>query len=276
MYEVISISEVEYNKIVDFVYHKFGISLGEKKQALLIGRLTKLLNQSGFKTFSDYYNYIIKDKTGKALDGLVNRISTNHTYFYRENEHFTLFTNKVLKEIIAIYGSEDSIRVWSAGCSSGEEPYMLAMLMLEYFGSASNKLKLNVLATDISKNALEKAQEAIYSAENISKLPTKYKNKYFIKEDNDNYKVAKNIKDMILFRRLNFMREYFPFKRKFHCIFCRNVMIYFDPETRDNLVSRFARYMEPNGYFFIGLSESLGRDNKYFEYVQPGAYRKIG
>ncbi len=275
MNDIKTISENEYKKIKNFIYDRFGISLGEKKQALVLGRLTKLLSQSGFSNFSEYYNYIVRDKTGKALNELVNRISTNHTYFNRENEHFTFFKETVLKEITNTYKKENSVRIWSAGCSSGEEPYTLAMLMLEYFGSESQKIKLKVLATDISKNALEKASAGIYSEENISKMPAKLKHKYFVKENGDQWRVTEKVRELVMFRRLNFMRKTFPFTRKFHCVFCRNVMIYFDPETREDLVSRFSRYMETNTYFFVGLSESLGRQNKYFKYIQPGAYRKI-
>jgi len=276
MNEIISITKVEYDKLSSFVYNQFGINLGDKKQALVTGRLNKLLKQSGFNSFSEYYSYLNTDTTGKALDDLINRISTNHTYFNRENSHFEFLKNVAFGEINLNGLADKSIRFWSAGCSYGEEPYTLAMLLLEHFGHYSDKVKLKVLATDISQNALIRAARGVFSADNTSKLPVMLKNKYFIKKNKEEYEVIPKVKEIVTVKRLNFMRETFPFKKKFHCIFCRNVMIYFDPPTRDRLITRFAQFMEINAYFFIGLSESIGRTNKYFRFIQPGVYQKIG
>ncbi len=278
MTEFVSISDTEYRQISQLVYDKFGINLGEKKRSLVLGRLHKIVRQNGFENFGEYYEHVLTDQSGSALRTLIDRISTNHTFFYREKSHFEYFSETVLP---ALANAKDSnpgkaIRIWSAGCSSGEEPYTLAMLISEYLGQDLRNWNAGVLATDISSNVLEKAGQGIYSDENVSRLPSSLKLKYFKKLPDGSWQVVPKIREMVLFRRLNLMRNEFPFRNRFHTIFCRNVMIYFDQVTRDALVHRFHRYLENDGYLFIGHSESLGRQNNYFNYLQPATYKKKG
>jgi len=277
MYELTRLSEKEYRLISELVYKQFGIKLGENKKSLIVGRLQKILKQNNFKSFQDYYDYVTNDTSGQALITLVDRISTNHTFFYREYDHFDFFYRRNLPYLESILnGSKDrALRIWCAGCSSGEEPYMLAILMLEYFKENIMSWNVGVLATDISISSLETAVAGIYSSENINHLPGKLKSKYFIKIENDQWKVIDRVKRLVTFKRLNLMRETYPFKNRFHAIFCRNVMIYFDQPTRDALIRRYHRYMMPNGHLFIGHSESLRRDNGLFKYIQPSVYSVV-
>lgn len=273
---LIEINDQEFQHISQLVYQRFGINLTEKKRVLVRGRLNKLLQQLGYKDFDSYYNYISQDKSGKGLLELVDKISTNHTFFFREKEHFDVLKNHALPQAAELLKKESSrdVRVWCAGCATGEEAYTLAIVLAEYFGTDFFKNGPPILATDISLTALEKAMLGMYGADRLSEVPRTLLQKYFTGNDAGGYTVKDSIRRMIVYKRLNFKRETFPFKNKFHTIFCRNVMIYFDQPTKEELVAKFARHLVNGGYFFIGHSESLGRSNANFQYVQPAVYQK--
>ena len=273
----INISPKEYELIASLVYNRFGINLGKKKQSLVSNRLRKVLVENNFSSFKDYYEFVLNDKSGNSLDTLINKISTNLTYFAREKEHFDFLKNSVLPEqfVNPEIVREKSIRVWCAGCSTGEEAYTLSMVMHEAIGYNKDNWKLAVLATDISARALEIAESGIYKPDNVEKMSEGIKKKYFQRNRDNSWNIKSNIREVVLFRRLNLIRNQFPFKRKFHSIFCRNVMIYFDTQTRQELVKKFSHHLMDGGYLFIGHSESLGRTNPYFEYIRPAVYRKM-
>lgn len=270
------ISEQEYRLLTRLIYDRFGISLGEQKRSLVVGRLQKVLRKQGFTTFREYYDYVIGDRTGDALSTLITRISTNHTFFYREKDHFEYFSSSVLPHLADASKKRNRkfLRIWCPGCSSGEEPYTLAMLIAEFFGNQLSQWDVGVLATDISVRALEKARAGTYAHENVAHLPPALRNKYLRRKTDDDWTVKEQLREMVLFRRLNLMRETYPFKGKFQVIFCRNVMIYFDAATRAALVARFHRYTEEGGYLFIGHAETLGRGNPNYRYVKPAVYQK--
>ena len=272
---LMKISDSEFNSIREIVYDRFGISLSDAKKSLVVGRLQKIIRSLGHSTFKQYYDQLVADKTGQSLNTLVNRITTNHTFFNRENAHFDFFRTKALPELTELLKTQKSreIRIWSAGCSSGEEPYMLEIIMQEYFGNEYGMWNAGILATDISENALDRAKAGIYSDENIEHLPS-FAKKYFTRMGVDEWKVSDKIKKNVTFRRFNLMNESFPFKNPFHIIFCRNVMIYFNQETRNTLISKFHKCLISGGCFFIGHSESLGRSQNLYKYIMPAAYRK--
>ena len=168
-----------------------------------------------------------------------------------------------------------NIRIWSAGCSSGEEPYTIAMLLADQLEMETPGWDIGILATDISTSVLEKAHAGIYSDIQLEQLPEVYRRRYFRQEGEGLLGIATSIKNMVMFRRLNLMNEDYPFKGRFQIIFCRNVMIYFDEPVRNGLLARFHRYLEPNGYLLIGHSESINRENKYFRFVKPAIYQKV-
>lgn len=274
---LINITDNEFRLISNLIYEKFGINLTEKKRSLLVGRLNNHIKKLGLKNFQEYYDVIINDTTNVSLLSLIDRITTNHSFFYREKDHFECLLNKALPDIIEGIkrkGSKD-LRIWCAGCATGEEAYTLSMIINEFFGYKINQWDVGILASDISLTSLEKAQKGIYSIDKLLNLPESYMHRYFDEQDKDNYKVVDELRNIILFKRLNFMNKNFPFKGKFHIIFCRNVMIYFDKVTKDELVKRLYNYIYDGGYLFIGHSESLDRKVFPFEYMHPAVYKKI-
>lgn len=276
---MIEITDKEFNEISKLVYNRFGINLTEKKKALVRGRLNKLIVSLGFSTFSEYYNYVQEDNSGQHLLDMVDKISTNHSYFFRESDHFTYLTETVLPAICEAKTSRSdrTLRIWCAGCANGQEAYTLAMVVSEFFKKKTCDLKPAILATDISISALENAVNGFYTEDGASGIPADLQKRYFkINKEDNSVTAGKELKDLILFKRLNFMNDTFPFKNKFDIIFCRNVMIYFDNPTKDDLVGKFHRYMLNQSWLFIGHSETLGRNNSNFRYVKPSTYVRVG
>ncbi len=273
---MIAISDREFGVIRNIVYKNTGINLTEEKRSLVIGRLYRYLKESRYDSFTSYCNHLLEDRTGKALNDLVNRITTNFTYFYRESRHFDFFTSNILPEMITRLKNEQSndLRIWCAGCATGEEPYTLAILMLEFFGNRYSAWDAGVLATDISEKALRKAISAIYSSDSLRKVPSMIKRKYFRKVDDRTWQLTEEVKKEVLFRRFNLINNRFPFKKPFHTIFCRNVMIYFDHPTRLEIIKKFHDFLVPGGYLIVSHSESLGRSQDLYRYVMPGVYQK--
>jgi chemotaxis protein methyltransferase CheR len=274
--EMVAITEKEFKQISTLLYNNFGINLTEKKQTLVRGRLNKIIRTKGYGTFTNYYNAVKNDKSGMLQIELADNLSTNHSYFFRENEHFKFLTETTLPEIEASQKLKDpsELRIWCAGCAAGEEPYTLAILLREYFGSKLTSIQPVILATDISTSALSTAESGIYSEDKLKSLPSKYLDKYFNKMGNSKYSVKQTLRDLILFKRLNLMRDSFPFKNQFNIIFCRNVMIYFDKKTRDSLISKYYINLADSGILFIGHSETIGRNSTQFQYLLPAVYRK--
>lgn len=273
----IEIKEDEFKNLRDLIYARIGINLTEEKRNLLSGRLQKVLRKFKFQTFAEYHDYVKKDTTGLALSDLANLISTNHTFFGRESDHFEFFKNKVLPEIVQRKKATNSkdLRLWSAGCSSGEEPYTLIMYLMEFFGSDYAKWDAGILATDISQTVLNTAMQGIYSEDRLKSMPKQLKSKYFKKLANGDFEVIPEVKKEVTFRRFNLMNKVFPFKKPFDTIFCRNVMIYFDASTRKTLSDKFYKHTVNSGYLFIGHSETLNRETTDYKYVMPAVYKKI-
>lgn len=261
-------------ELTSFIKTNYGIHLKAEKEALVIGRLQNVLIQNGFKTFSEYYDYLVSDKTGIAVSTLLDKITTNHTFFMREAKHFIYFQDVVLPYLEKSVTDRD-LRIWCAGCSSGEEPYTLAMILDECMGNSGAQWDKKILATDISGKVLEEAKNGVYSSKDIDPLPAKWKLAYLKKLDTGSSVFCDRIKNEVIFRKFNLMDPVFPFKKKFHVIFCRNVMIYFDDKTRYNLVNKFSDLLVPGGYLFIGHSEALNREETDLKYVMPAVYRKI-
>jgi chemotaxis protein methyltransferase CheR len=271
-----AIGDSEFQSIRRLVYDNFGINLTDQKRSLVMGRLQKVLRERGFTSFQNYLEWLRSDQTGEGLEELANRISTNHTFFWRENSHFEFFQETVLSEVAARHGEDGgNVRLWCAGCSSGEEPYTLVMLMKEVYGAQYARLSPLLLATDISAVALRKAMRGVYDQERIDRMPSALRSKYFERgPEPDTWRVCAEIRGEVIFRRHNLMNTTFPFKKPFDAIFCRNVMIYFDRQTRDALVDRFHSHTVPGGYLFIGHSETLGHESSQYDYVLPAGYRR--
>lgn len=273
----IEISDEEFKQITGFVYKQIGINLTDGKKALVAGRLQKILRENKFSNFKQYFDKLKSDNTGRELSLLADTISTNHTFFWRESDHFEFFEKSVLPEILnrKKLSNSKELRVWCAGSSTGEEPYTLVMIMMEVLGMDYKNWNAGLLATDISDRALRIAKAGVYSADRLETLPPRFKNKYFKKKSTDEFEVVENVKKEILYRRFNLMNNTFPFKKPFDIIFCRNVMIYFDAETRATLSNKFYQFNEKGGYLFIGHSETLDRSKVAYSFVQPAIYKKI-
>ncbi len=266
------LTDNDFHRLRDFMYNNFGINLAQKR-TLIEGRLQGVLKQRGFSTFSDFIDDLIADKTGGDVSMLVSKLTTNFTYFMREEQHFDFMRNTILPEIVPNL-KDNNISIWSAGCSSGEEPYSIAMVLDDYFKNKKGSLDTRLLASDISERVLNAAKIGIYGEDRMSKLSDEWKKRYFINLDKDRYQVVPQLKKEVVFRKFNLMEPVFQFKRKFHLIFCRNVMIYFDAPTRTALANRFCQSLLPGGYLFIGMSESLLNSKTDLEYVKPSIYRK--
>ena len=270
---LIRLENDEFLLLSDLVYRLFGIHLSDKKKALVHGRLHGLVRRAGFESFRDYYRAVIADESGESLLALVDRISTGHTYFFRERSHFDYLRERVLPDLAGAAGRDDEIRIWCAGCSSGEEAYSLAFIVKDYqlFNPAC---RCRILATDISVSALERAAAGNYPAEKIRTLPEAYRRRYLRDDNQGGYSVRHEVRELVTFRRLNLMREEFPFAKRFHVVFCRNVMIYFDTETRNRLIGAFHRVIADAGYLFVGHSEYFYGAETLYTNESPAVYRK--
>jgi len=268
------ISKSEFNQLASYIKNNYGINLPEHKCFLLTTRLYQVLQEKGFKNFSEYYQHLIADNTGQAVTVLLNKITTNHTFFMREEDHFNFFKEITLPYWVAKQKKEKDLRIWSAGCSTGEEAYTLAMILADYFAGAKDEWDTSILATDISLKVLQLATQGIYPNEKLQSVPFSWRQNYFISYPGECSQLRKEIKRNIIFRRFNLMNEVFPFKKKFHAIFCRNVMIYFDEQVKRQLVEKFYEHTEVGGYLFIGHSEILDKARTKYRYVRPAVYRK--
>lgn len=271
---MIHITNDEFNKLSFYIKQHSGIHLKDEKKTMLVGRLNMILTERGFTDFTSYYDYLQKDKDGSELSLLIDKVTTNHTYFMREPEHFSYFSKEVLPYLESSVSHKD-LRIWCGASSSGEEPYTLAILMEEYFGKNSLFWDKKLLATDLSTMVLDTARKGVYSKDKVNSLPKTWVHKYFDQYDKANYQVKKTLRDQVIYRRFNLLEPVFPFKKKFHAIFLRNVMIYFDNPTKDALVQKMYNALEYGGYLFIGHSETINRDKSQFKYIQPAVYRKI-
>jgi chemotaxis protein methyltransferase CheR len=265
----------DFEKISRLVYEKCGINLHEGKKELVKSRLGKRLREGNFPTFTEYCRYVVTEEGTEELVRMIDSLSTNLTYFFREESHFKKLSG-ILPEMInkAAEGRSPKLRIWSAGCSTGEEPYSLAITILECMNRSNVEVK--ILATDISTSVLKTAERGVYAEEKTRNIAPDLLKKYFQQgtgQWNGHARVRKDIREMVSFKRFNLM-EPPPQGVLFDVIFCRNVMIYFDKPTQAALVDRFYGSLLAGGYLFIGHSESLTNFNHRFRYIGPSEYRK--
>ena len=263
------ISDEDFRRLTSFIKSEYGITLQEKRQ-LVTSRLSSLLTEQGYSSFSQFVTQLLKEKDPQKIEQVLNRLTTNYTFFMRETEHFDFFSKVILPELVRKYQSKRSIAIWSAGCSSGEEPYNLSMYIKDYLGAQARFWDTRILATDISQRALTNAKKGIYELPDT--LPPAWRKKYFTRVEGTRYAVSKEIRDNVIFQTFNLM-DPIKFRVKFDVIFCRNVMIYFDQPTKDALVRRFYDATVPGGYLMISHSENLGKDAPY-QTVAPSTFQK--
>lgn len=263
----------EFYRIYHLVKNKYGIDLSRKKE-IVSGRLENYFRTGGWSSYTEYLNQLEKDETGELERELVNMMTTNHTFFMREFEHFDFIKQKILPELREKEAARKDLSIWCGASSTGEEPYMMAMLLKDFFGFEHEQWDTKVLATDISTEVLQHAKEGIYTAEQLKNLPQHWKRRFFRTWDGgDTYEATKELKDEVIFRKFNLM-DPFPFKRKMHIVLLRNVMIYFDNETKKELIQKVYDVLEPGGYLFVGRTETIDRSHTMFDMVQPSIFRK--
>ncbi len=273
MAQSLKITDAEFRKASELVKSLAGIHLTDGKRELVSARLAKRLRTLGLATLNDYLDVVKEDKTQDELVMMLDALTTNLTSFWRESDHFDFVVEQVLPKLES--SGTNEIRIWSAGCSTGEEPYGLAMLILGNLKNAQNS-KLRILATDLSTRVLDTAKRGKYGEERVKNIPPDLRNKFVTKENGPHgtiYSINPNVRSTITFGRLNLM-EPWPMKGPFDMIFCRNVMIYFDKPTQKQLVERFAGLLRTGGTLFVGHSESLAGVQHSFRYVRPTIYEK--
>jgi chemotaxis protein methyltransferase CheR len=274
------LGETDFRRLAEFIYREAGISLAPAKRVMVETRLRKRLEALGIGSFHAYCEFVLGPQGGEEWTPLLDRITTNKTDFFREPGHFSVLTGTALPAMAALYqsGTRQPLTVWSAGCSSGEEPYTLAMVLSEYAAAQSGgRYRFAITATDLSTRVLEKAQQAVYATELVDPVPPALRHKYLLRSRDPARQVVRicpELRALVTFRRLNFMESRFSFDTPFDAIFCRNVMIYFDKPTQETLVNRFASHLRPGGYLFVGHSETLNGLRTPFQPVSPAVYRR--
>ena len=262
------LSDREMLQIVRLVYEKSGISLHAGKKPLVVARLQKRLAALSLDSYGDYLKYVARDESGEEVVALLDAIATNHTYFYREEQHFALLANRVVPELGR---GKAPLDVWCAAASTGEEAYTIAMTL----AGLQPPVNFNLMASDLSTRALKAAHAGIYKMEGVSVLPPETLRTYFergLGESAGLVRVRKELRDMVEYRRLNLL-EVDRLDRKFDVIFCRNVMIYFDRAVQQRVVTMLERHLRPGGYLFVSHSESLNGITHGLRWIAPAAYQ---
>ncbi|MCP5335035.1 MAG: protein-glutamate O-methyltransferase CheR [Oceanospirillaceae bacterium] len=261
----------EFKFLAATAYELSGIVLGEQKKELVYSRIARRIRALNLSSFAGYCEYLEQNKATE-VSNFINSITTNLTSFFRENHHFEFLESKALDEIRQKHMSDRIIRIWSAGCSTGMEPYSIAMTCLNHMKLAG--LDFKILATDLDSEVLAKAKAGIYSMDDVGNIQDKFKKYFEVSKDGQNARMKEQVKDIIQFNRLNLLGDW-PMRHKFDVIFCRNVVIYFNKETQKELFSRYAEMLHTGGYLIIGHSESLHGVNERFKPMGRTIYQKV-
>lgn len=269
---MLKLTDDDFNRLVAYMKKNYGINL-EKKRVLIEGRLSNMVTARGFKSFKEFIDFAFADKTGNETIQLVNKLTTNHTFFMREPEHFEYLKSTILPYLEKTNARERALNVWCAASSTGQEPYTLVMTMDDYFGTNASSWNIKLLATDLDTDVLRIAREGVYTIDMLKDVPSQWLSKYFIKKDDKTYQVIDRLRNMITYKQFNLM-DNIVCQKPYDLISCRNVMIYFEQETKNALIERFYDVTKEGGYFFVGHAESVGRDTR-FKYIKPAVYRKV-
>jgi chemotaxis protein methyltransferase CheR len=266
------LTDSDFKAISSQVYDACGIVLAEHKREMVYSRLARRIRQHKLKNFKEYLDFLEENKE-QEFSEFINAITTNLTSFFREPHHFSYLKNTIVPKLLISNAKHKRVRVWSAGCSTGEEPYTIAMTLSSLFPSDWD---VKILATDLDSNVLAKAQAGTYTAANVNGLDKSQLKRWFLKShDGQLYKVKPELQKNIFFKRLNLLQSW-PMKGPFDVIFCRNVVIYFDKPTKDTLFKRYYDLLTDSGHLFLGHSETLGKDHKEFKNLGQTIYQKGG
>jgi chemotaxis protein methyltransferase CheR len=268
-------TDKHFNWLIKLVMKKTGITLSDQKRDLVYGRLARRLRKLNLDNFDQYCDLLKTNPEGELVE-FVNSITTNLTSFYREAHHFEYLSDTVLKYLLLKRKQEKRIRIWSAGCSTGEEPYTIAMTLRESIPNI-DKWDVKILATDIDTNVLARASEGVYKKEKVNGISSTRLKKWFLKpandSDSDEIKVSPKLRELITFKELNLMKDW-PMKGQFDILFCRNVVIYFNKDTQRILFDRFANILKEDAHMFLGHSESLYKVTDRFTLLGKTIHQK--
>ncbi len=270
-YKIVKLSDSEFDYLVKFVSQHYGIDLSQKRH-LIEARLASELKAYGMQSYTQYIDMLKTDKTSKIIEALVNKLTTNYSFFSRENDHFEYLAKNIIPELEQ--AKKRTIKIWSAGCSTGQEPYNIAMAIDSAIGFKRNLWSVSITATDVSTDALSIAAKGVYPESSLDVMPASWKSNYMAKLSDGNFQVASNIRNMVSFKRFNLM-DPFPYTNYYDVIFCRNVMIYFKAHTAQQIVKKFYQANTEGGYFFISHSETISRFDNDYTYLFPSIYRKM-
>ncbi|MBI5969875.1 MAG: chemotaxis protein CheR [Deltaproteobacteria bacterium] len=278
----VKLSEREFTRLSEYIECELGIKMPPGKKTLLESRLQKRLKLLGFKTFKDYCEFLFSPEGAEhEVVNMIDVVTTNKTDFFREPDHFEFLFQTALPELVKTFGAgvKKTFIVWSAGCSTGEEPYTLAMILTE-FGARYPGFGFDflIIGTDISSRVVEAAARGVYKEDRIEPVPLEMRRKYILRSkdrEKGMVRVAHEIRSRVRFRRLNFMDSDYGFREPIDVLFCRNVFIYFDKETQETLLRKLVNTLRVGGFFFIGHSESLSGFDLPLARVAPSVYRKV-
>ena len=276
---ITTMNEVQFRRLGEFIYQVCGIRLNDSKKVMLESRLSKRLKILGMNTYKDYCEYLFSPKgSNEELVHMIDMVTTNKTDFFREPAHFDFLRRNALPELIRTHrvGTGSKLKVWSAGCSTGEEPYTLSMVLSDY-AEIHRGFEYLILATDISSRVLEVAKAGIYREEQVVPVPPVFRERYLLRgkaRQMGKVRIVPELRERIRFRRLNFMEGDFGMREPLDIVFCRNVIIYFDRPTQERLINRINSHMIPGGYLFMGHSETLNGMKVPLVSVAPTVYRK--
>ena len=270
-YTIVKLSDSEFDYFVKFVSQHYGIDLSQKRH-LIEARLASELKSYGMQSYTQYIEMLKADRTSKIIDALVNKLTTNYSFFSRETDHFDYLAKTVVPQLEQ--ANKRAIKIWSAGCSTGQEPYNIAMAIDSAVGFKRSLWSVAITATDVSTDALDTATKAVYPESALDVMPQAWKSNYMSKQSDGNFQVASNIRSMVSFKKFNLM-DPFPYSNYYDIIFCRNVMIYFKPQTAQQIVKKFYQANTEGGYFFISHSETISRFDNDYTYLFPSIYRKM-
>jgi chemotaxis protein methyltransferase CheR len=272
------ISGRDYARLCDLIYAEAGIHLGTEKRIMLEVRIKRRLRDLDLSSYGQYCDYLFGHQGLKEeIVHLIDVVTTNKTDFFREAKHFDFLVEKAIPDLVSRSGSGRQFLVWSAGCSTGEEPYTLAMVLSEY-ALTHPGFRFRILATDISTTVLAKAELGVYSCEAAEPVPSAIKRKYFMRSRDDGsnrVRVVPELRRLVEFRRLNFMDVDYGLSERADVIFCRNVIIYFDRPTQERMLKKLSDNLVPHGYMFVGHAETLHDMDLPLAPVAPSLYRRV-
>ena len=272
------LSTDDFNRLSNFIYRESGIKMPPVKRIMLQSRLQKRLKELKMTNYKDYCSYVFsQDGLNNEIIHMLDVVSTNKTDFFREPAHFDFLTSNVLPEFVSSFRSVKNIKIWSAGCSSGEEPYTIAIVLFEFLEKYPG-YDFSILGTDISTLILQKAIDAEYTEDRVEGIPLELKRKYFLRSkdrENPTVKMNAQMRSKIKFERLNFMENSYSIYDSFDIVFCRNVLIYFDRETQERVINKICSKISTGGYFFLGHSESIMNMNLPLRQIKPTMFQKI-